>query len=51
MSDLIDRREAISIPVLPSEYRKYQTMNLDDAYEQGWYDLQKCIEKDLEQVL
>lgn len=44
MSDLIDRREAITIPILPIEYRKYQTMNLDDAYELGWFDCQDCIE-------
>jgi len=32
------------LPVIPKEYREYQTSNLDDAYEQGWNDLQKCIE-------
>ena len=45
MSNLIDRQAAVSIPALPKEYREYQTMNLDDAYELGWYDLQNCIEK------
>ena len=45
MSDLINKQAAVSIPALPKEYREYQTMNLDDAYELGWYDLQKCIEK------
>ena len=45
MSDLIDRQAAISLPVMPKKYRKYQTYNLDDAYEQGWEDLQKCIER------
>ena len=45
MSDLISKKEATTIPVMPVEHREYQTMNLDDAYEQGWYDLQKCIEK------
>ena len=45
MSDMISKQAAVSIPVLPKEYREYQTMNLDDAYELGWYDLQKCIEK------
>ena len=44
-SDVISRQAAVSIPELPKEYREYQTMNLDDAYELGWYDLQKCIEK------
>ena len=27
-----------TIPVLPKEYREYQTSNLDDAYEKGWED-------------
>lgn len=43
-SDLISRKEATTIPVMPKEHREYQTMNLDDAYEQGWLDCQKCIE-------
>ena len=42
--DLIRRQAAITLPVMPKEYREYQTFNLDDAYEQGWNDLQKCIE-------
>ena len=44
MSDLIDRQAAITLPVMPKEHREYQTHNLDDAYEQGWFDLQECIE-------
>lgn len=44
MSDLISRQDAITIPVMPKEHRQYQTMNIDDAYERGWYDLQDCIE-------
>ena len=44
MSELINKLDATTIPVMPKEYRKYQTMNLDDAYEQGWNDLQRCIE-------
>lgn len=44
MSDLISRKAAITLPVKPKEHREYQTFNLDDAYEQGWNDLQKCIE-------
>lgn len=44
MDDLISRLDAITIPVLPKEHRKYQTMNPDDAYESGWFDCQKCIE-------
>lgn len=42
--DLISRLAAITLPVMPKEHREYQTFNLDDAYEQGWNDLQKCIE-------
>lgn len=45
MSRYINMDDAITYPVMPVEYRKYQTMNLDDAYEQGWYDLQNLIEK------
>lgn len=41
---LIDREAATTIPVMPKEHRHYQTQNLDDAYEQGWNDLQECIE-------
>nr|DAK07397.1 MAG TPA: hypothetical protein [Caudoviricetes sp.] len=35
---LIDAGSAMSTPVLPKEYRNYQTDNLDDAYERGWED-------------
>ena len=42
--ELISRRAATTIPVMPKEHRHYQTNNLDDAYEQGWTDLQECIE-------
>lgn len=45
MSRYINMVDVITYPVMPVEYRKYQTMNLDDAYEQGWYDLQNLIEK------
>lgn len=45
MNDLISRQDAITLPVMPKEHREYQTYNLDDAYEQGWLDLQKCIEQ------
>lgn len=44
MNDIISRQAAITLPVIPKEHREYQTFNLDDAYEQGWNDLQKCIE-------
>ena len=45
MSDLISRQDAITLPVMPKEHREYQTYNLDDAYEQGWFDCQKSIEE------
>lgn len=38
MAEYIEREAAMTTPVLPKEYRKYQTDNLDDAYEQGWLD-------------
>lgn len=38
MAEYIDREAAMTTPVLPKEYREYQTDNLDDAYEQGWMD-------------
>lgn len=44
MDDTISRQDAITIPILPVELREYQTMNLDDAYELGWFDCQNCIE-------
>lgn len=44
MSDLIYRQDAVSLPVMPKRYRKYMSHNLDDVYEQGWEDLQMCIE-------
>jgi len=44
-SDLISRQAATTIPILPKEHRKYQTMNIDDAYDLGWLDCQNCIEK------
>lgn len=38
MAEYLERKAAMITPVLPKEYRKYQTDNLDDAYEQGWMD-------------
>ena len=38
MAEYIERKAAMTTPVLPKEYRKYQTDSLDDAYEQGWMD-------------
>lgn len=43
MDDLISRQAAISIPLMPKGLRKYQTCNLDDAYDEGWGDYQACI--------
>ena len=45
MGDIISRQDATTIPILPKEHRKYQTMNIDDAYDLGWLDCQNCIEK------
>lgn len=45
MSEYIEKQAAATIPVLPKEHRKYQTANLDDAYENGWYDALECVEK------
>ena len=41
--DLISRQAAITLPIMPKKYRKYQSMDCDDAYEQGWGDCQSCI--------
>lgn len=38
MAEYIERKAAMTVPVLPKEYRTYQTSNLDDAYEAGWND-------------
>lgn len=38
MAEYIDREAAMSVPVLPKEYRKYQTANVDAVYENGWTD-------------
>lgn len=43
MSNYINKQVAIILPPIPKGHRDYQTYNLDDAYESGWYDLQKCI--------
>ena len=44
MAEYIERESAMLLPELPKEYRHYQTDNLDDAYEQGWYDALCCLE-------
>ena len=36
MDKYIEREAAMTVPVLPKEYRTYPTSNLDDAYEAGW---------------
>lgn len=38
MAEYIEREAAMTTPVLPKEYRQYQTDNLDDVYEQAWMD-------------
>lgn len=43
MDDLISRRAAITLPIMPKEYRKHKPIDCDDAYEQGWSDCQCCI--------
>lgn len=45
MAEYIEKQAVISLPVLPKEHRHYQTMNLDDAYEDGWFDAIECVEK------
>lgn len=45
MLELISKQAAQTIPILPKEHRDYQTLNIDDAYEQGWHDLQGCIQQ------
>ena len=45
MTEYIEKTAAATIPVMPKEHRKYQTLNLDDAYENGWYDALECVEK------
>lgn len=45
MAEYIEKLAVTTIPVLPKEHREYQTMNLDDAYETGWYDALECVEK------
>lgn len=44
MAEYIERESAMLLPELPKKYRHYQTDNLDDAYEQGWYDALCCLE-------
>ena len=41
--DSVSRQAAISIPLMPKGLRKYQTCNLDDAYDEGWGDYQACV--------
>lgn len=38
MAEYIEREAAMTVPVLPKEYRTYPTANLDGAYEAGWND-------------
>lgn len=43
MDDLISRQAAITLPIMPKEYRKHKPIDCEDAYEQGWSDCQSCI--------
>lgn len=45
MNNLISKEEVISLQPKPKEDRYFKTQSLDDAYEYGWRDLQRCIEK------
>lgn len=45
----INKIDAINYPVPPKEYRTYPTMNLDDAYEKGWSDLQELLSNQVEE--
>ena len=43
MADFIDRQAALDLDPPPKHLRQYQTIvtvNLDDVYEDGWYDFQ-----------
>lgn len=40
MPDYIEKSEAMDLDPKPKEMRQYNTSNLDDAYESGWYDAQ-----------
>lgn len=42
---LIDADELKGIPIKDKLERKFQTFNLDDAYEEGWFDAIETIEK------
>ena len=43
MIEYIDRQAATSIPLLPKEHRYYQTLNLDDAFDNGWNAAMECV--------
>lgn len=43
MDDLISRQAAITLPIMPKEYRKHKPIDCEDAYEKGWCDCQSCI--------
>lgn len=42
---LIDADLLKGIPIKDKLERKFQTFNLDDAYEEGWFDAIETIEK------
>lgn len=43
MVEYIEKEAATTIPPIPKEFRDYQTYNLDDAFDDGWYEAQRCI--------
>lgn len=45
MSKFVDVEIAKTILPIPKECRSYQTDNIDDAYEQGWFDALNTLEK------
>ena len=43
MPEYILKSDALALDPAPKHLRQYQTMNLDDAYEDGWYGAQAAI--------
>jgi hypothetical protein len=43
MAEYIDKVAATTIPTPPKENRVYQTYNLDDVFDAGWHEAQRCI--------
>jgi hypothetical protein len=43
MAEYIDKVAATTIPTPPKENRVYLTDNLDDVFDAGWHEAQRCI--------